>query len=185
MDKVTTPPSGYNSQKGNVMDSKLLATTAHKLLKEMGHEMPLGHVYELFSKLSGHKSWNVAKTKDGFQPVINSVMAYSIPQSGGTYEVKVTAEVADGMSNIELKKYYRVNAGSESEAEAIIAAYIDYRENETASALSIPGVAQLLECEDDSDYRNNNWELIYFSAEINVQKGSTSRVKSRPVALKA
>lgn len=54
------------------MDSKTLATSLHKLLKDQGHEMPLGHVYEALSKLSGHKSWNVAKEK-GFGPVIKAI----------------------------------------------------------------------------------------------------------------
>lgn len=55
------------------MDSKTLATNAHVILKEMGHEIPLGHVYELFSKLSGYQSWNVAKTKNGFVPIMTQL----------------------------------------------------------------------------------------------------------------
>lgn len=161
------------------MDSKKLATSAHQILKEMGHNVSLGHVYELFSKLSGHKSWNVAKTKGGFQPVINTVMTTTLSVGSGNFEVKVTAEVESGMNNLELKKYYRVRAQSAEEAEKIVNAYIDYRENETESSMLVPGVGELLYMESEEDYRTKNWELIYFNADIKVQQGSTSKIKAR------
>lgn len=54
------------------MDSKLLATRTRTLLKEMGHDVSLGHIYELYSKLSGYKSWNVAsQQKDPFKKLLD------------------------------------------------------------------------------------------------------------------
>lgn len=150
------------------MDSKTLATTAHKILKEMGHEMPLGHVYELFSKLSGHKSWNVAKTKDGFEPMISSLKNGSVGE--GDYEVKIVNE-DDG---IEIKKYYRVQASSEKEAEDIVSAYIKYRCEDDDKYLSFhEGVRILAEKEDYNSFVYENWEIIDNRYEPKVQKGST------------
>jgi hypothetical protein len=163
-----------NSQEGNVMDSKVLATTAHKLLKEMGHELPLGHVYELFSKLSGHKSWNVAKTKDGFEPVLRLISPKSVGE--GNYEVKVTLEEG----SIELKKYYKVQAQSEKEAESIVSNYIKYRICDFNSEVEIEqflfeneGVRILSELESEDDYLYENWEVIWNDCVPQVQAGST------------
>ena len=163
-----------NSQERNVMDSKVLAANAHKILKEMGHKLPLGHVYELFSKLSGHKSWNVAKTKDNaFAPVIQTIL----PNIGsGNYEVKVVIE----SGSIELKKYYRVEADSEKEAEHIVNAYIKYRTEQEYSYLDVhEGVSRLAEQEDEEEFFKKNWEVIWNEAEPKIQQGSTWKVLSR------
>jgi hypothetical protein len=70
------------------MDSKLLATTLSKALKEMGHEIPLGHVYEALSKASGHKSWNHAKASPtGLNPVLSVVSAEPV-SVGGQWHVE-------------------------------------------------------------------------------------------------
>lgn len=141
------------------MDSKTLATTTHKILKEMGHEMPLGHVYELFSKLSGHKSWNVAKTKDGFEPVLRDLSPQAIGE--GNYEVKITIDEG----SLELKKYYRVQANSVEEAEEIVSNYIKYRsgefEDDENFLLENEGVKILSELESEDDYLYENWEVIW------------------------
>lgn len=55
------------------MDSKLLATKTHTILKEMGIEIKLGQVYEMYAKVSGYKSWNVAKSKDSLERVIKEI----------------------------------------------------------------------------------------------------------------
>jgi hypothetical protein len=137
------------------MDSKQLATAAHKILKEMGHDVSLGHVYELFSKLSGHKSWNVAKTRDGFSPVISSLQPSSVGE--GNYEVKVVNE-DDG---IAIKKYYRVQANSAKEAEEIVSSYIKYRCEEDDKYLSFhEGVGILADQEDSNSFTYENWEVI-------------------------
>lgn len=53
------------------MDSKLLATKTHAILKEMGIEIKLSQVYEMYSKVSGYKSWNVAKVNGGLTKITN------------------------------------------------------------------------------------------------------------------
>jgi hypothetical protein len=155
------------------MDSKQLATTAHKILKEMGHEMPLGHVYELFSKLSGHKSWNVAKTKDGFD-VVFKLMAYGAI-GAGNYEVKVVIEEG----NLELKKYYKVKANSDEEANQIISRYIAYRRGEE-EMLSDPSVNILASLESEDEFLYKNWEIIWNESSPEVQEQSTCELRPIP-----
>ncbi len=41
------------------MDSKKFVQQAHKRLKELGHTVPLGHMYEAFAQGNGKNSWNV------------------------------------------------------------------------------------------------------------------------------
>jgi hypothetical protein len=56
------------------MDSSTTVKNLHKALKEMGHEMPLGHLYEAAAKASGHKSYNVAKASSvGIDPVVQAL----------------------------------------------------------------------------------------------------------------
>jgi hypothetical protein len=152
------------------MDSKQLATTAHKILKEMGHEMPLGHVYELFSKLSGHKSWNVAKTKDGFD-VVFKLMAYGAIGEGN-YEVKVVIDEG----NLELKKYYKVKANSDEEANQIVSRYIAYRRGEE-EMLSDPSVNILASLESEDEFLYKNWEIIWNESSPEVQEQSTYELR--------
>jgi len=47
-----------------VSDNKNLARKVQVSLKDLGHEIPLGHCYELLAKLSGFASYNVAKAKN-------------------------------------------------------------------------------------------------------------------------
>lgn len=156
------------------MDSKSLATSAHKILKELGHEMPLGHVYELFSKLSGYASWNVAKTRDGFGPVLKGALSFAGPIVEGEFEVKVTASVFSGNNEIEIKKYYRVKAGNRAEAETIVENYIEYRRSKDEDLLRIPGVELLSFSESEDDFRLANWEVIYNETPIKVERFSSS-----------
>lgn len=150
------------------MDSKLLAANAHKLLKEMGHDLPLGHVYELFSKLSGHKSWNVAKTKDGFEPVLKIVLKEAVQLSKeSNYEVKITIDT--GHDGVELKKYYKVQAESQEEAEKIISDYIRFREGDDDLIIT-EAVKILSELESEEDYLYKNWEIIWNKATPNVKE---------------
>lgn len=44
-------------------ENKDLVKTAHKILKAQGHDIPLGHVYELFARIEGYKDWNTAKSR--------------------------------------------------------------------------------------------------------------------------
>jgi hypothetical protein len=45
-------------------NNQQIINKAQTILKEFGYEIKLGHLYEMFSKLEGYKSWNVAKAKD-------------------------------------------------------------------------------------------------------------------------
>lgn len=40
--------------------NKDLSKSAQLILKELGHDISIGHAYELLSKLAGYNSWNVA-----------------------------------------------------------------------------------------------------------------------------
>lgn len=44
-------------------NNKPIISKAQVLLKEYGHDVKTGHLYEIFSKLAGESSWNVAKVK--------------------------------------------------------------------------------------------------------------------------
>lgn len=46
------------------MDNKKIIQKTQSLLKEYGHEVKTGHLYEIFSKLSNESSWNVASNKN-------------------------------------------------------------------------------------------------------------------------
>ena len=45
------------------MSNKNFSKSIQNTLKELGHTVPLGHVYEALSKASGYKSYNVAAAK--------------------------------------------------------------------------------------------------------------------------
>lgn len=71
-------------QKGIVMDSKLFATKTQTILKELGYDVKLGHCYELLSKLSGYKSWNVAKNH-GFDSLLGNLNDSRVIYANGEY----------------------------------------------------------------------------------------------------
>jgi hypothetical protein len=73
-DKATTPQRKLNTLERIVMDSSTVIKNLHKALKEMGHELPLGHMYEAAAKASGHKSYNNAKANAiGIDPVVQAL----------------------------------------------------------------------------------------------------------------
>ena len=52
-------------QKSFVKDhNSQLAKNVKKSLKELGHEIPLGHAYELISKMSGYPNWDTASSAE-------------------------------------------------------------------------------------------------------------------------
>lgn len=55
------------------MDSSTLAKSLHLALKNLGHEMPLGHVFEALAHVAGYKSWNVAKKLDNLPQVVEVI----------------------------------------------------------------------------------------------------------------
>jgi len=145
------------------MSNKEIVKQAQAALKELGYPVTLGHVYEMFSKLSGHKSWNVAKSKGvAFVEHVKSVgeITAVAEKSEKTFTVKI---YADG-DNIELKKYYRISAKDETEAKAIIKEYLYVQENISHEDLSkykfkFEVTKLLLEKEDYNDFIYNNWEV--------------------------
>lgn len=147
------------------MDNKKLAQTAQQILKTQGHDIPVGHVYELFSKLVGHPSWNVAKVSNVvFAKVLDAPTVQEIAQTvvtgdGKLFDVKIKASY-DG----EVTKYYRINAESERQAKEVITEYLDYAHGNKDSdneAPKFPQTSVLLKTESDvGDFSYGNWELI-------------------------
>lgn len=153
------------------MDSSTLAKSLQKHLKDTGHEMSLGHVYELLSKLSGHPSWNVAKTKGEFKPLLSNLRPQEV--GSGNFRVTVTTEVGSSSDNIELRKDYLVSASSEVEAEKAVSSYLSYRaDDEKVELLKIPGVQELMNSEDEDQFKKSNWEVIWNDSKPLVRAGS-------------
>lgn len=147
------------------MDNKKLAQSAQTILKEQGHDISLGHVYELFSKLAGANSWNVAKAQnlmlakvlDG--PTREEPAEKAILDGGALFDVKIKAQY-DG----EVSKFYRVSADSEAQAREIIAEYLEYAHGNKDSDKEKPKfeqVALLVKEElDTAGFQYSNWEMI-------------------------
>lgn len=57
--------------------NKSIIKKAQDFLKEKGHDVKTGHLYEIFSKLAGENSWNVASTKQTsfLQKILNPFKA--------------------------------------------------------------------------------------------------------------
>jgi hypothetical protein len=164
-DKATTPHRKMNTLERIVMDSSTLVKNMHKALKEMGHEMPLGHVYEALAKANGHKSWNVAKTK-------NVDFALTPPPSSDyKYEAKVVCQIDDpGGNEIEIKKYYYFNAKNHDDALTVMQEMIDCRKDHIGEEeLTHPEAKRLISMESNDDFWLKDWEVIYNNAEPDVQ----------------
>ncbi len=60
------------------MDSKYLASKTKDILKSMGYEVQQSHCYELLARLSGFKSWHVAKStfEKTFKPTKTEIEAF-------------------------------------------------------------------------------------------------------------
>lgn len=53
--------------------NKQIIEKAKEILEKKGYEVKTGHLYELFSKLAGHSSWNVAKVAgEAFEKVLET-----------------------------------------------------------------------------------------------------------------
>jgi hypothetical protein len=145
------------------VDNKKLAQTAQKILKEQGHDLPLGHVYELFSKLSGVNSYNVAKAKNvQFAQVLpgpDREKIVALGTGGDLFDVKIKTSY-DG----EVTKFYRISAHSETQARQIIEEYLEYAHGNKDSDKhqpTYPQVEQLIHDElDVADFSYSNWEMI-------------------------
>lgn len=87
--------------------NKPIIAKAQALLREYGHEVKTGHLYEVFSKLAGEPSWNVAKAKQtSFLDKVLSVFYFG-NKSGYSEEVKESRiaylnSIKDQTSNFDL-----------------------------------------------------------------------------------
>jgi hypothetical protein len=144
----------------SVVKNKEIVSSAKRILAELGHEIPTGHLYEFFSKLSGEKSWNNANAKKlSFADVEVARQATDItPElAEGTrlFSVKISTE-----SERKCVKYYRLNAQSEKAAAQIVQEYILVRTGELEEKdIKLAGTRLLLEVEDESDFNWQNWEV--------------------------
>lgn len=80
------------------MDSKTLVHKTHKILKAKGYDISLCHIYEMYSEVSGYKSWNEAKSKDGLIKAVLKVhdfQTYNEPQGRNELPQAVVPDVSD------------------------------------------------------------------------------------------
>lgn len=63
-------------------ENQEIAKQTQKILKDQGYQVKLGHIYELFSKLSGVKDWNSAKAlKVDFKNVFSNSEKSVVPST--------------------------------------------------------------------------------------------------------
>ena len=140
--------------------NKAVVTAAKKILKELGHDIPTGHLYELFAKLNGANSWNVAKAKGlTFAQVESAEQAKDVAalvKGQKVFSVKINTE-----NERKCTKHYQISAESETDALAIMREYIDVRTGElTEKEVKREGTKLLLQAEEDSDFDYTNWEVV-------------------------
>lgn len=144
--------------------NKEIVNKAKEALKELGHEVSTGHVYELLSKLAGYKSWNVAKAQSvafaerifpGAEPVVVARKGLKM------FSVKIKC---GDENSLEVKKYYTVSAESEEQAKEIVKEYIDFNDNMSRSEQSkyqfkFKETEMLVEDESNSTFQHENWMI--------------------------
>lgn len=143
--------------------NKDLVKSAKEILKGLGHDISTGHIYELFSKLSGVSSHNVARAQGiQFATVIEQTgkpetVVSDISNGDKLFEVKIKHDTPD----TELNKFYLITAESETQARAIVQEYIDVRTWEIKeSEVKYPQTLLLMESEDETEFEYQNWELV-------------------------
>ena len=145
------------------MDSSTPIKNMHKALKEMGHELPLGHMYEALAKANGHKSWNVAKSKN--------VALNVAPSTRDSYKYEAKMVCTAGFDfEIQIKKYYYFDASSHAEALLIMEEFIAYRKEEVGfDDLRFSETARLANLETQGSFWYNGWEVITNDTEPNIE----------------
>jgi len=146
------------------VSNKDLVKKSQSILKELGHELPLGHVYELFSKLSGHNNFNVASAKGAvFAELIETGRAEAVDIRDPNSNLPVfTVKLKMESEGVELNKFYKVSASTEGEARKIMEEYIAFREGEfDILHCQYQQTARLADIESDSGFSDKNWELAY------------------------
>jgi len=145
------------------MSNKEIIQKTKEILKELGHEVPIGHLYELFSKLSGHKNWNVANAKAAvFGNLIKpKALTVQLPdiESLKKYKVFVTQDAT-------LEKFYGVSAKSPEEAQKIVEEFIRMQFGEENST-SNEQVKQLLKLETSEEFKSG-WGISEYKENIKV-----------------
>lgn len=163
-DKATTPHRKMTTLERIVMDSSTLIKNMHKALKEMGHELPLGHMYEALAKANGHKSWNVAKSKNVSMEIAPST------RDGHKYEAKMVCTAGDLDSEIQIKKYYYFDAIDHKSALEIMREFVDYRTEEVGyDDLRHSETERLANLETQGDFWYKGWEVITNDTEPDIE----------------
>ena len=156
------------------MSNKDLAKQTQSILKELGHDVSLGHAYELLAKLTGAKSWNVAKAMNIAFVDRVPFRAREINAEGRTALPSFTVKIYSGDEmDVQLCKYYVVTAKSRDEAKAILKEYLHVREDmldEEAEKYKckFKETELLLKAEDHNDFTYNNWEVASNSYSKNL-----------------
>lgn len=150
--------------------NKEIAKKTQEILKELGHDVSLGHAYELLSRIAGFKSWNVAAKSPEFITKIQEVFTEEPEQiqatkNGNRRQFKIFLK-----KMVQAEKAYIFQAEDEKEARKIMNQYIDYQNGELheydskgnraalKKGVSIhPEVLKLVALEDDSDFIYKNW----------------------------
>lgn len=145
--------------------NKKIAKQAQEILKSQGHDVSLGHMYELLSKLSGFSSHNVAKSLGVEFAVVlpgpeqKEIAETVVNGSGDLFDVKIKTSY-DG----EVTKFYRINADSEAQARQIIEEYLEFAHGNKDSDKekpAFPQVVTLIKSElDTGGFQYADWEMI-------------------------
>ena len=143
--------------------NKEIVKKSKEILDDLGYDVKIGHIYHLLSRLSGHKNWNVAKPANvAFVETISQAEEVLDPmiepsKENPLYLVKLT----QGDYNLEIKKYYTIQAKNEDEAEEIMQEFVNIQSGEIKEKdAKYEQTKKLLEQEDNQDFTMNNWEVI-------------------------
>jgi hypothetical protein len=141
--------------------NKEIAKKSQSILNDLGYKVSLGHAYEFLSQLSGFNSWNAANSKKvNFTAVVADIVTVETPNSLNLNRYDIKLKLGDE-NDIELRKFYRINARSEEEARAIIQEYVHVREGEISeNKVKHDQTRDLLQLEDEYQFRHMNWEVV-------------------------
>jgi hypothetical protein len=154
--------------------AKDMAKKIKEAMKSLGHDISLGHSYEVLAKISGYKSWNVASKANDFLPKVNEIKKASVvalqADEPGKEEKEGSKQTFKVFLNAEatVEKAYYIEAKDEKEVRKIMKQYIDCQSGElTESEGLYEVVKKLLEVERDNSFYYENWS-IYDSYGINA-----------------
>lgn len=112
--------------------NKQFVQKAQELLKERGHEIPIGHLYEVFARLGGFKDWNTASAADvrfgvnsftplreGEMKIVNSLIELQKKHDEKMRKRKIIRVTAEGKAWVKFDADYFVKEGAEITDELI------------------------------------------------------------------